>query len=93
MSARSKPWFDAGLGVGHVWTEVTCPAYASGNGADCACMSWTCRDCGNAIRLVVDWTGQRGRAWLDVAWPRTETDDRGFQCGLSVDGRHHLTSD
>lgn len=28
---------NAGLGVGHIWTEVQCPAYQTLNGADCTC--------------------------------------------------------
>jgi hypothetical protein len=28
---------DAGLGVGHVWTNTSCPAYRSQDGADCTC--------------------------------------------------------
>ncbi|HET6917235.1 MAG TPA: hypothetical protein VFH56_14170 [Acidimicrobiales bacterium] len=28
---------DASLGVGHVWTNVQCPAYRSLNPADCTC--------------------------------------------------------
>lgn len=28
---------DAGLGVGHIWTEVRCPAYRTLIGADCTC--------------------------------------------------------
>lgn len=28
---------DAGLGVGHVWTAVACPAYRTLNPADCMC--------------------------------------------------------
>ena len=33
---------DASLGVGHVWTEVGCPAYRTMNPADCTCRdAWT----------------------------------------------------
>lgn len=28
---------DARLGVGHIWTEVSCPAYRTLNPADCIC--------------------------------------------------------
>lgn len=28
---------DASLGVGHVWTAVSCPAYRTLDGADCTC--------------------------------------------------------
>lgn len=28
---------NAGLGVGHVWTEVKCPAYLTQRGLDCTC--------------------------------------------------------
>jgi len=28
---------NAGLGVGHIWTETRCPAYRTFNPADCTC--------------------------------------------------------
>lgn len=32
---------DATLGVGHVWTEVRCPAYRTLDPADCTCQKET----------------------------------------------------
>jgi hypothetical protein len=46
---------DAGLGVGHVWTNTSCPAYRSQSGADCNCngnssVTPNCARCGADIR-------------------------------------------
>lgn len=30
---------DAGLGVGHIWYRVACPAYTTYNPADCSCQA------------------------------------------------------
>lgn len=47
---------DATLGVGHVWTNVRCPAYRSYNPAECTCTSittnlaaFTCGGCGARV--------------------------------------------
>ena len=35
--SRKQAIEDAGLGVGHIWTNTQCPAYTSLKGADCTC--------------------------------------------------------
>lgn len=32
-----SPGFHAGLHVGHVWTDTSCPAYRTLDGSDCTC--------------------------------------------------------
>jgi len=34
---HAQPGYHAGLHAGHVWTNVHCPAYATGLGSDCEC--------------------------------------------------------
>lgn len=35
--AFASAGLDASLGVGHIWTAVSCPAYRTLDGADCTC--------------------------------------------------------
>jgi hypothetical protein len=37
LCRQHAPSQKAGLGVGHIWTNTNCPAYASLDGADCIC--------------------------------------------------------
>lgn len=62
---RTSPGFHAGLHVGHIWTETRCPAYRSGNGADCTCNRATCRHCQRSIVF-------RDGRWID---PEATGDD------------------
>lgn len=43
---------DASLGVGHIWTAVACPAYASGHSWECVCGSSLRMSRGSALPLT-----------------------------------------
>lgn len=45
---------DASLGVGHVWTATSCPAYRSLLPAECTCRAGSCPRTGRSSSVCVD---------------------------------------